>query len=405
MCPDIRVISLNAIEAYQARNPRSDLRGAAREKAGHLLSRAPDALYVAICDYRGKSLEIVTRDLPRPVYVRIKRNTGHFRAGEAIEIKGGIEWPGKWRPDGRRKCAKWVFQTSDEPGSLLIEASDIAAVLIPRNTIPWRKVLKDPPFEVEQIGQTKRARQPPAKTKATRRETTSPGRQPGPSARRLSPEVVTAAAPKRRMTAGAKQPKAKSRRRSYRAERVKKIRFLTLDETKRLFAEIERKRDKAIFLIAYRHGLRVSEVGKLHRTDVDLKRMTVMIHRLKGSIGGRHPLQPDEVRALKSYLKERGDDGAPYLFPSNRGTPISRDQLDVLVKRYAEAAGVPKNKRYFHTLKHSIATHLLDAGADLRFVQDWLGHANIQNTVIYTALVSKTREANARTLFMRLPKL
>jgi site-specific recombinase XerD len=70
------------------------------------------------------------------------------------------------------------------------------------------------------------------------------------------------------------------------------------------------------------------------------------------------------------------------------------------MRDYAEAAGVPASKRKFHALKHSIATHLLDAGADISFVRDWLGHANIQNTTIYAQLTNAKRDENARRLFM-----
>jgi len=187
-----------------------------------------------------------------------------------------------------------------------------------------------------------------------------------------------------------------------RAHRSETIKFLTLDETQRLFAGITDKRDKAIFLLAYRHGLRASEIGLLRVTDLDLKRLRVMLHRLKGSLSGEHPFQADEARALKAWLKSRDTD-SPILFPSRRGLPISRQMLDVLMKGYAEEAAIPKDKRHFHVLKHTIATHLLDAGGDLRFVQDWLGHANIQNTVIYTALVSRSRDETARRVFMKMP--
>ena len=193
-------------------------------------------------------------------------------------------------------------------------------------------------------------------------------------------------------------------RKATRARRSETIKFLTLDETRRLFAGITDKRDKAIFLLAYRHGLRASEIGLLRVSDLDLKRLRVMLHRLKGSLSGEHPLQADEARALKAWLKSRDTD-SPILFPSRRGLPISRQMLDVLMKSYGEEAAIPKDKRHFHVLKHSIATHLLDAGAELRFVQDWLGHANIQNTVIYTALVSTSREQKARQYFLKLPRL
>jgi integrase len=77
------------------------------------------------------------------------------------------------------------------------------------------------------------------------------------------------------------------------------IRFLTLDETARLFRAIgAHRRDRALFLIAYRHGLRASEVGLLRVEDLDLKTLRIMVHRLKGSHSGAHPLQPDEAKAL-----------------------------------------------------------------------------------------------------------
>jgi len=187
-----------------------------------------------------------------------------------------------------------------------------------------------------------------------------------------------------------------------RARRTETIKFLTLNEAKRLFSVIDSKRDKAIFLLAYRHGLRASEVGLLTKADIDLKTLRVMIHRKKGSLSGEYPLQADEVKALKAYLKTREDD-LPYLFPSRRASPISRGMLDVLIKGYGEKAKLPKEKRHFHVLKHSIATHLLEKGAELRFLQDWLGHSNIQNTVIYTALISSSREEKARKYFLALP--
>jgi site-specific recombinase XerD len=107
------------------------------------------------------------------------------------------------------------------------------------------------------------------------------------------------------------------------------------------------------------------------------------------------PLRADEVTALKAYLRER-QGHAPGLFRSQRGTPIFRRQLDTLMKHYGALAEIPAAKRHFHMPKHSIATHLLDAGADLRFVQDWIGHASIKNTVIYAQLTSRRRDEEAR---------
>ena len=176
------------------------------------------------------------------------------------------------------------------------------------------------------------------------------------------------------------------------------IHFLTQAEMRALLDVIASKRDYAIFLLAYHHGLRASEVGLLRRDDLDLQQSRIRIHRLKNSLAGLHPLPPAEVKALKAYLKQRTS-VAPALFLSKRNEPISRRMLDVLMKRYAERAKIPEAKRHFHCLKHSIATHLLDAGADLRFVQDWVGHASIKNTVIYAQLTSRRRDEEARKVF------
>jgi len=145
------------------------------------------------------------------------------------------------------------------------------------------------------------------------------------------------------------------------AKKTETNKFSTLNEIQRLLDVISGKRDKAIFLTAYRHGLRASEIGLLQIQDLDFERQRIMIHRLKGSHSGVHPLQPDEARILKSYLKTRGSQ-SPTLFVSNRNLPISRKTLDVQIKSYGRKAKLPEDKCHFHVLKHSIATHLLDTG-------------------------------------------
>src|SRR5215211_2550807 len=149
--------------------------------------------------------------------------------------------------------------------------------------------------------------------------------------------------------------------RTHTAKQIKRpeqrtIHFLTQDELRQLFKVIRSKRDKAIFLVAYRHGLRASEIGLLQRADVDAKQGRVSIHRLKGSISGVYPMQPDVLKSIRSYLRTRTDE-SPYLFLSNRHVPISRYMLHHLMQTYGEVAGLPPEKRKFHCLKHSIATH------------------------------------------------
>jgi site-specific recombinase XerD len=189
------------------------------------------------------------------------------------------------------------------------------------------------------------------------------------------------------------------------------IKYLTQEELKRLFQAIEAgrakkhlmapeltKRNLAIFLVAYRHGLRVTEVGMLKLTDVNIDHGRIFCRREKKGISGEYPMENDELKRLRAYLKERKSN-SPALFPSLRDNPVSRRLLDDLMKAYGEKANIPPDKRHFHVLRHSIATHLLDAGADLRFVQDWLGHSNIQSTIVYAQISNRTRDEQARKIF------
>jgi len=179
---------------------------------------------------------------------------------------------------------------------------------------------------------------------------------------------------------------------------IRRIKYLTQEELASLLRVITNKRDKALYLIAYRHGLRACEVGMLRVEDVDMDRSRIRIDRAKHSQGGEYPMQSDEVKALKAWLKEKNGKG-PSLFPSQRGLPISRRTLDYSIKLYGQRADIPADKRHFHVLRHSIAVHLLEAGADIRFVQDWLGHTNIQSTVIYAHLTNRARDEQALKFF------
>ena len=104
-----------------------------------------------------------------------------------------------------------------------------------------------------------------------------------------------------------------------------RIHFLTQPELRALFRVMTRKRDRALFLVAYRHGLRASEVGLLHVDDLNLAQQRVTIHRVKRSLSGIYPLRADEVTALKAYLRERTSP-SPSLFLSQRGTPSTHGQ-------------------------------------------------------------------------------
>jgi integrase/recombinase XerD len=174
---------------------------------------------------------------------------------------------------------------------------------------------------------------------------------------------------------------------------ARQIAYLTKEEVERLFAAIPPKdgRDRLLFEMIYRYGLRRREAALIrveHITD------RVWITRLKGGIPGSYPIHPNTRRLLWAYLSARAQQRG-YLFATRQSgnQPMSPSTIYWLFRRYADAAGIPPERQHPHALRHSIGTHLLDAGWDLVDVQDWLGHVDIATTQIYARITNRRREA------------
>jgi type 1 fimbriae regulatory protein FimB len=176
-----------------------------------------------------------------------------------------------------------------------------------------------------------------------------------------------------------------------------KYTYLTTREVDLFFAQITALRDRALFGTMYYFGLRASEVGLLLREYVNFRTRRIYVPRLKNGVPGEKVMTADCRRLLQSYLQSRRD-ALPYLFPSRNTRPISRKRIDALYRHYATQAGLPPHKRHSHCLRHSIATHLLDAGQSLEYVQDHLGHRSIQSTGVYAKISDAKRERVAAHL-------
>jgi site-specific recombinase XerD len=166
--------------------------------------------------------------------------------------------------------------------------------------------------------------------------------------------------------------------------------YLEVDEVRRLLRVITSKRDRAVFLVTYRRGLRAHEPGLLKLSDFQRDRLYV--RRGKGSVSREYSLTPEEVHALRIYLRARGTAPGP-LFLSRNHRPISRRRLDELMKRYCELAGIPAAKAHMHALKHASATNCLDHGGTLQDIKEILGHRKISSSERYLHTSSKRREA------------
>lgn len=169
--------------------------------------------------------------------------------------------------------------------------------------------------------------------------------------------------------------------------------FLTAGEMEQLLKAARKtrngERDYCMLLVAYRHGLRVSELIEMRLSDLSLDEGRVFVRRKKDGLSTSHPLQGDELRALRAYLRTRTEN-LPWLFISEQRGQFTRQALNYLVKKIGQEAGF--DGLHPHMLRHSCGHELANQGRDTRLLQDWLGHRDIRHTAHYTRTAARRFE-------------
>ena len=143
-------------------------------------------------------------------------------------------------------------------------------------------------------------------------------------------------------------------------------------------------RDSTMVLVAYRHGLRVSELADLRWDQLDMETATLHVRRVKRGTPSTHPIVGDELRALRRLQREQ-EPKSPFVFTSERGSPFTTAGFARMLERAGEAAKLGF-KAHPHMLRHACGFKLANDGHDTRSLQAYLGHKNIQHTVRYTEL-------------------
>jgi site-specific recombinase XerD len=171
-------------------------------------------------------------------------------------------------------------------------------------------------------------------------------------------------------------------------------------EVARFLSVLTNPKHRVIFMTMYSGGLRVSEVAHLRVQDVDSDRMVIHVCAGKGKKDRLVPLSPKLLEELRAYWRVFRP--RPFLFPGAQARrPISRKSIAQVCRRTARTAGLKKRVTP-HTFRHSFATHLLEAGVDVRTIQMILGHGALRTTGRYTQ-VSTDRIRSVRTPLDRLP--
>lgn len=168
--------------------------------------------------------------------------------------------------------------------------------------------------------------------------------------------------------------------------------YLTPPEVERLIAAARAlgrngHRDSTLILVMYRYALRVGEAVLLEWEAVDFGSATLHVWRKKGGKPAAHPIEGDELRALRRLRSEQGAESR-WVFMSERGAPITERTAAHIVARAGDEAGLGLNV-HPHMLRHAAGYYLANRGADTRLIQDYMGHREIRHTVRYTEVVAR----------------
>ena len=178
---------------------------------------------------------------------------------------------------------------------------------------------------------------------------------------------------------------------------------LSREEVQRLFAVVKNIKHKALFMVAYDAGLRLSEILNLRIEDIDSHRMVIRIRQGKGKKDRYGRLSAGLLELLREYW--RACRPQSLLFPGAH--PNKRYNVATpghILKKLCRKAGITKRVT-MRTLRHSFATHLLEAGVNLRVIQRLLGHSNIQTTCVYTHIsVQELREVPSPMELLKDPE-
>jgi integrase/recombinase XerD len=176
---------------------------------------------------------------------------------------------------------------------------------------------------------------------------------------------------------------------------------LSQKEVERLLLATAKQRDRCLLMTAYATGLRVSELVRLKVSAIDSQRMMVRVEQGKGQKDRYTILSQQLLLELRSYWKEHRS--PVYLFPNRKGGPLSIDYAQRIYNLAKLKAGIQKGKG-IHTLRHCFATHLLEAGVDLRTIQTLLGHNSIESTQRYLQIRQHRLTTTANPLeLLRFP--